>query len=920
MILGLVPASVFADVAEGLKSNDVEKKIVVFGNSASSGYGMPDYWSSRNGFSLRNNDLNQYKKEDAKLINEGRMSTDAYPWRLKKYIAEHEFDGDYDKVNLTSFALQGMRIDEALAFLDEDFYNSSIAREDKYRQRWNDEHPDRTKDSGEGFLTKRVRSYYNSFYNCHATEEGTYEAGSAFVQSNVKDADVVVLDACNNDFGTYVGFRVAAFAGMGFREDLPNTYETIDDVDGVPSSVKKSIMAVEKALEKTGILADPLTKQLVDSYVFATASCVVNYSSIVKHIRELNPDAKIIAVSIANVNRGMRVQMGDNVIDLGDYLGELFKIINFYIKALDKNANHVYYADLQGDISTIANSIVEKDTLEEIFADGPADGLLRNDAGEVVEDDYGNPLMDVRSNYSLHQMGAGFIDEYLKGMFSTDPETGGETFYNTVLSAMLQTLPQPITLKPWEEMDDDDVVTGESDGAPGVPLYMAFDFEQTDVTKMIKFDHQGTLYPIGKIDDENTTAYITKANIDKVVRRIYQLLLDGIHHNTIDIMSIASMFSDPDAMSKDIMQFIFGAVDEAPDATLGLLFILMRFIMGNAIGEHPDSEGCAQKYVAVHAAYLSEMTGAEQTREEIRQRIREIIQEIKDISKCIEDTVKREVYEKLIKELMPLIEELKEMGVAIYNLPEYEELVDSYAEAIGLMQETTFILVDKVATLEVATGELQNKVDALERNVQELEQQAQFTDKTMMELQARSVRVQFNSSVTFPANKVKVTVSWDRDEDADGYVFKVNGAVKEPKATLSGFTYVDEAAQVGETYKFEVQPYVLYKGQQINGKLFKTTVVPKVKLSKGVITSLKKGTKSFRVKWKKVSGASGYQVSYKTGKTTKKKTVNGGSKKSLKVTGLKSGKKYTVKVRAWKTVNGKKYYGKWSAAKKVTVK
>jgi prefoldin subunit 5 len=367
------------------------------------------------------------------------------------------------------------------------------------------------------------------------------------------------------------------------------------------------------------------------------------------------------------------------------------------------------------------------------------------------------------------------------------------------------------------------------------------------------------------------------------------------------------------------MKFIFGAVDEAPDATLGLLYILIRFVVGSAIAEHPNSEGCAQKYDAVLAAYLSDTTAREQTIEEIRERIREICQEIKAISKRIEDAVKKDINE-VITALMPLIEELKELGVAIYELPEYEELVESYAEAIGLMQETTFILEDKVATLEATSGELQNKVDALERNVQELEQQAQFTDKTMMELQAKSVRVQLNTKVTFPSNKVKVTVSWDKDDDADGYVFKVNGTVKQPTVTATGFTYVDETAQVGETYKFEVTPYVLYKGEQINGKTFKATVVPKVKLSKGVITSLKKGTQSFTVKWKKVSGASGYQVSYKTGKTTKKKTVNGGSKKSLKVKNLTSGKQYKVRVRAWKKVNGKKYYGKWSTVRKVTVK
>ncbi len=49
-------------------------------------------------------------------------------------------------------------------------------------------------------------------------------------------------------------------------------------------------------------------------------------------------------------------------------------------------------------------------------------------------------------------------------------------------------------------------------------------------------------------------------------------------------------------------------------------------------------------------------------------------------------------------------------------------------------------------------------------------------------------------------------------------------------------------------------------------------------------------------------------------------TVKGGKQVSLTVKKLASGKTYSVKVRAWKKVNGKKYYGKWSKAKKVTVK
>jgi len=36
--------------------------------------------------------------------------------------------------------------------------------------------------------------------------------------------------------------------------------------------------------------------------------------------------------------------------------------------------------------------------------------------------------------------------------------------------------------------------------------------------------------------------------------------------------------------------------------------------------------------------------------------------------------------------------------------------------------------------------------------------------------------------------------------------------------------------------------------------------------------------------------------------------------------GLKSGRKYWVRVRTYKTVNGKKYYSAWSKVKTVTVK
>ena len=90
-------------------------------------------------------------------------------------------------------------------------------------------------------------------------------------------------------------------------------------------------------------------------------------------------------------------------------------------------------------------------------------------------------------------------------------------------------------------------------------------------------------------------------------------------------------------------------------------------------------------------------------------------------------------------------------------------------------------------------------------------------------------------------------------------------------------------------------------------------------------TSLKKASavsKGFKVSWKKAD-CSGYEIQYATNsKFTKgKKTINVSKKSTSKtVRKLKAKKKYYIRIRAYKTVNGKKYYSDWSKAKTVTTK
>jgi len=96
------------------------------------------------------------------------------------------------------------------------------------------------------------------------------------------------------------------------------------------------------------------------------------------------------------------------------------------------------------------------------------------------------------------------------------------------------------------------------------------------------------------------------------------------------------------------------------------------------------------------------------------------------------------------------------------------------------------------------------------------------------------------------------------------------------------------------------------------------------------MTSLKAARNSLTASWatqaEKMGSSviTGYQVQYSRSKTfakgNEKVTVRGYQKTSKKIGDLTSGKKYYVRVRTYKTVDGKKYYSSWSEAKSTAVK
>lgn len=78
------------------------------------------------------------------------------------------------------------------------------------------------------------------------------------------------------------------------------------------------------------------------------------------------------------------------------------------------------------------------------------------------------------------------------------------------------------------------------------------------------------------------------------------------------------------------------------------------------------------------------------------------------------------------------------------------------------------------------------------------------------------------------------------------------------------------------------------------------------------------------VKWRKQkTQVTGYQIQYSTnkrfsGKATK--TITKNSITSATYRGLKAKKKYYVRIRAYKTVSGTKYYSSWSPTKTIKTK
>lgn len=167
----------------------------------------------------------------------------------------------------------------------------------------------------------------------------------------------------------------------------------------------------------------------------------------------------------------------------------------------------------------------------------------------------------------------------------------------------------------------------------------------------------------------------------------------------------------------------------------------------------------------------------------------------------------------------------------------------------------------------------------------------------------------------------KVKISWSGVSGAQGYILyrsTSKSSIGSQIRTLSSSarSYTDTGRNTGKTYYYRVRAYKDVNKTRYLGN-YSSVVSAKPVLAKATKVKAKRaGTRKIRVSWKKVSGANGYKVYRSTKKNKGFKAVKTIKKaKTVKYTTgkLKKGKRYYFKVRAYRTVSGKKVYSVYSS-------
>ena len=166
----------------------------------------------------------------------------------------------------------------------------------------------------------------------------------------------------------------------------------------------------------------------------------------------------------------------------------------------------------------------------------------------------------------------------------------------------------------------------------------------------------------------------------------------------------------------------------------------------------------------------------------------------------------------------------------------------------------------------------------------------------------------------------KTKIEGLKNKEYTGNSRKLSIVVKDGNATLKNGE--DYEISYSNNIKVGTATVTITGKGNYTGKVSKTF---KINPKGTSLKKLKKGKKQFKATWKaQKTQTSGYEVQYSTNKNfksgNKKVIIKKNKTTSTTVKKLKKNKKYYVRIRTYKTVNGKKFYSSWSKSKNVKTK
>ncbi len=136
---------------------------------------------------------------------------------------------------------------------------------------------------------------------------------------------------------------------------------------------------------------------------------------------------------------------------------------------------------------------------------------------------------------------------------------------------------------------------------------------------------------------------------------------------------------------------------------------------------------------------------------------------------------------------------------------------------------------------------------------------------------------------------------------------------------VTGNTCTYQNLKSAAVYTLKVTPYRVVNGKNVYARTTERVKAATNPLKAKLSSAKRKGKSKVKLGWKKVDGASGYEIFMKTGNGKYKKIKTVGKSKTVSFTKarLSSKKSYSFKIRAYTKVDGVKVYGAFSNIKKV---